>query len=676
MIGALVGLAVVSGVLLYRDATAAREALLDSQQAVGAVRDAVGEADLVTARDQVDEATVAIGRAASRTSGPLWSMAARLPLVGRSVAVVEAVVDVGQAAVRTVDRVVRGSEGIFDADGNLQLSRGEDGSLDLDQFATVADFLDGLPVGELRDARDRLAAAPASWVPPQLADGRRETLDLAQDAVLTLERARAAMDALPAFLGRDEPRRYFLALQNPGEARGTGGLIGFFAVLTADGGKLDITEPEKYSALVDEERTPVEAPEEFTRRYGHLNADSFFANVNVDPHLPMGAPVMLGIYEARRGEALDGVVMLDPVGTQTILEAIGPVDVPDVAADPSGRIPDPVPAERVAEVTMVDAYDVFGGPDPERKDFHSAFAEAAFSMLLSEWDPVQVGNRIGQAAGRRNLQLYSVRPDEQAAFEQLGVAGRMHAVEDRDLFAVTANNAAGNKMDVHIAHRMRGHVELFVDERYSTGVRRTVDLEVELENPLGTTGHDIYILGNQLINDGELGWNGPLGLNRTWFSIWSGERTQLQRGRNADGEEEVMDSDVIHGHVAVDHYLEVPARSTRSFTVELDGAVPLHPDGPDLVYDLVLWRQAKAIPDHWDLTISPPEGWGVAAVTVEGGGDGRGMGVAGEGTPVRGALEDGVARVRGAATQDVHVSLRFTRPVWDRFVDWLGDPAF
>ena len=37
-----------------------------------------------------------------------------------------------------------------------------------------------------------------------------------------------------------------------------------------------------------------------------------------------------------------------------------------------------------------------------------------------------------------------------------------------------------------------------------------------------------------------------------------------------------------------------------------------------MVYELTLWRQAKAIPDHWDLTISPPPGWSVASAEVEG----------------------------------------------------------
>ena len=643
---------------------------------MAAVQVELAEADVDGAGAELDRATTAIRRATAHLTGPHWDLAARTPLASRWVAVIWGVTDVARSAVMTAEEVVAASATLLGPAGELQVSRRPDGSIDLDRLTRVASFVSGLPTDELRASRDRLAATPTAWLPSELAAGRRDALAQADGAIAMIERADAAVDMLPAFLGRDESRRYLLALQNPAELRGTGGVIGYFAVLTADDGKLTITQPERYVVLTDDERTPVPAPDEFVRRYGINNAASFFGNVNLDPHLPMVAPVMLRIYEARRGDRLDGVVMLDPLATEQILGAIGPVDVPDEVVDPEGRIPDPVPADRVAEVTMVDAYDVFGGVEPERQDYHSAFAEAAFATLLTEWDPFAVGERVGQAAQRRNLQLYSVHAEEQAAFETLGIDGGMPGASDRDVLAVTANNAGGNKMDVHVAHRVEGHVTLELDDRYSTGARRTLSLEVELENPLGTTGHDIYIIGNRLLGpkEGEQPrFEGPLGLNRTWFTVWSDQRSKLSRAVDETGADAVFDSDVIHEHLAVDHFLEVPAESTRSFSIELDGAVPVRRDGGDLVYDLTIWRQAKAIPDHWDLTISPPEGWAVAEVSMAGGGDGQGMGVAGGGEPVSAArTPDGRVRLRGAVTEDVQLSLRFTTSTWQRLLGSLG----
>ncbi|MDX1620232.1 MAG: hypothetical protein R3320_04535, partial [Nitriliruptorales bacterium] len=154
-----------------------------------------------------------------------------------------------------------------------------------------------------------------------------------------------------------------------------------------------------------------------------------------------------------------------------------------------------------------------------------------------------------------------------------------------------------------------------------------------------------------------------------------GARSQLELAVAGTGDEAVFDSDLSHGLVAIDHSLEVQAKSTRSFQVELDGAVPLRREGGDLVYDLTLWRQAKAIPDHWDLTVTSPDGWTVAEVVLTGGGDGQGMGIGGKGRPISAERTDGAVRLEGAATQDVELSIRFTRPLWDRFTDWLREPA-
>ena len=43
-------------------------------------------------------------------------------------------------------------------------------------------------------------------------------------------------------LGADGPRTYLLAVQQPAEARGTGGLLGAYAVLRAEQGVVSVVE--------------------------------------------------------------------------------------------------------------------------------------------------------------------------------------------------------------------------------------------------------------------------------------------------------------------------------------------------------------------------------------------------------------------------------------------------
>ena len=97
-------------------------------------------------------------------------------------------------------------------------------------------------------------------------------------------------------------------------------------------------------------------------------------------------------------------------------------------------------------------------------------------------------------------------------------------------------------------------------------------------------------------------------------------------------------------------------------------------EGPDLVYRLTLWRQAKAIADEVALSIAAPAGWEVSSAAVKGGGGGRTVngdeGVA----PTISVLPSSV-RVEGTVTADVTVEIRFSRGLVDRLVDWLKQPV-
>src|SRR5262249_44371076 len=55
-------------------------------------------------------------------------------------------------------------------------------------------------------------------------------------------RAAAAAELAPAMFGGHGPRTYLLIVQNNAESRATGGFIGSFGLLTADDGKLHISE--------------------------------------------------------------------------------------------------------------------------------------------------------------------------------------------------------------------------------------------------------------------------------------------------------------------------------------------------------------------------------------------------------------------------------------------------
>jgi hypothetical protein len=696
IVGGLLALVLLAGVLLARDLLAVRQSLTAAQSSLAEVRTAAGAIDVDAASASLDRASRDLADARSRSGGPLWSLATHAPIVGDSVSITRGVVRVASAALVVAREAVEGGGQLVGPGLDVRVS---DGRVDLGPLEQARQLLDGLPLAALVGARDDLHAIEPGWAPQELLDGRTETLRLADETILTVERGRELLTVLPSFLGMEGPRSYFLGVQTPAELRGTGGLIGFYAVLTVEDGGFEISPSEVYEALDGEDDEDgidgapngaddgedadapgtatgrigelqrggesVRVDDEFHERYDHTAAAGFFHNVNVDPDLPTTAGVALDLFELRTGQQLDGLVLMDPLALELVLTAAGgAVDVPDVGVD-GVVLPETITPSAFAEFITVDIYDQLGAErTEERKSLFQLLGDGAFAQVFQgEWEGAAMSRAIGEAAGSRHLQLFSRDEDEQAAFEELNVAGALQVPEGADLVAVTANNAVGGKQDVHLGHRVGIDVALEDPRRDGDEVTllRQATVRTEVDNPLPSEGMDLYVIGNCLVG-GERSacFEGPPGENRTWFSLWMPGGTDLVAERGDDGRFRAV-SGSFRGLSVVDRYLETPPESSLGFELDLTGEAPARTEAGELVYELAWWEQSKAIPSLLDVRVAAPDGWRVADVEVIGGGTGRGFGVHGEGVVLETSIdEDGRAALTGTVSADTRLRVRMT----------------
>jgi hypothetical protein len=672
MLVGVVLLGVIATGLLVRDAIAVRGSLLAAQESLASVQAATGDIDLDRASAALDRADGELADARSRSGGPLWALSSRFPVVGDSVQVTREVVRVASAAVDVAERVVIEGGELLGTGLDIQV---DDGALDLAPLLEAQRILAGLPVERLASARDRLEATDPRWAPDEVLDGRLETLALADEALGTIERGQALLSALPGFLGADEPRRYFLGIQTPAELRGTGGLIGFYAVLSVGDGRFELGGSGVYETFddgdADEPLTGrigqlggitdgASVDEEFRERYDHTAAAGFFTNVNVDPDLPTTAAVALDLFEARTGETLDGLILVDPIALERILTAIGEeISLPtDVAGE--ADLPGALSPQEFARFATVDIYDQLGaGRSEERKLMLRVLGDRTFERVFDgEWDGVAMSRAVGEVASHRNLQVFSRNEEEQAAFGEVGVTGALAAGPGADLLAVTANNAVGGKQDVHLGHEVTAEIALDDPRRHHDGevtIARRTALQVTVDNPLPTEGMDLYVIGNCTPEGASANcFAGPPGVNRTWFTTWQPGATSLVAAGGTDDRQGVR-AGTMRGFSVYDRYLETPSEGWAAFEVTTDGRAPATLTSRDLVYELVWWEQSKGIPTLLDLAIVPPEGWRIAQVVVDGGGEGRGFGVHGDGQPLAVEADDGRAHLRGTVSADVRL---------------------
>jgi hypothetical protein len=281
---------------------------------------------------RLPEARVDLSRAAHETSAargvsrdPLWRAASHLPVLGRSFS---AVTVLAQASDTITNDTLPAALAEADRLDPARLRR-PDGSVDLALLKTVGPGL----VSATSSSQHATAVAkrsPGSLLLPWVASARREFLTSATKLTAALVSARRAIDLAPALLGDGTTRRYFVAVQQNAESRGTGGIIGGFAILQVRDGRISVLQQGSNQELYADDRgimPPAGLPSGFTQAYGPYLVFSDWRNINLAPQLPAVASLITAKWKARTGQQLDGVIALDGNALQDLLTGSPPLHV-------------------------------------------------------------------------------------------------------------------------------------------------------------------------------------------------------------------------------------------------------------------------------------------------------------------------------------------------------------
>ena len=421
----VVGLALVLGASwlnTYRQAQSL-------QSSVTQMRAALSAQDWRSAAAQLPSASESARALESSTHGLPWLVLRSLPVIGDNAS---AVADVSTSALALLDA----AEPLAPYAESISQIRREDGSIDLDAISAVAPLLANL--AEVMKVEDfRLGLIDAGDLRPEIADplvDLRDQLHGAKDAVATA--AELALHA-PALLGGDGERTWLVLLQNPAEARGTGGFPGGYVTLVANDGNVSIGAAGKSNDL---QRIPIPtdgAPEDARLLWGsYLESWNTF-NLSAD------FPMVAGLAKAGmdvRGQPVDGVIAVDPRAVAAMLAVTGPVTVDDQT----------VTAENAERFFTVDVYDVL--PDSNIRDpfVLKLVGEILQRFLTTPWNPSALADALSGPVSDGRIRVWSADPAEEAWLASTTVGGAVPNTPG-SVVAVAFDNAAGNKMDAFVA---------------------------------------------------------------------------------------------------------------------------------------------------------------------------------------------------------------------------------
>ena len=262
-----------------------------------------------------------------------------------------------------------------------------------------------------------------------------------QDAQRVLQSTTAItplLEIAPKLAGYSEPRKYLIAFQNSAEARGTGGILGAYAVMSVDKGKVTFSAFGSNAGLTQLNDTPIMMPDEFVRTYN--DDPGIWQNSNISPHFPYGAQIWLALWKNQFREDLDGVLTFDPASLSYLLKATSPVQV-------QGQ---EITAENVVKVTLSDLYQLYQFDNNARKLFLiDIIKEVSAKIESKNFSTPDLISQLIYPLNQHRILLYSTKAAEQKVIERSQISGAITQKPDNQ-YRLVIQNTSGNKMDYYL----------------------------------------------------------------------------------------------------------------------------------------------------------------------------------------------------------------------------------
>ncbi|MGN9778491.1 DUF4012 domain-containing protein [Micromonospora sp. H33] len=415
------------------------------------------------------------GAARAATDDPGWWLGRQAPYAGDNLAAVRHI------AVAIDDLARDAFPPLLRTDLTALLPR--EGRLDVARVRTVSAELKVID-DAVQGTRVRLAEVPTDGLVEQV---RRALAEL-RGEIDRLAGLTAAADQatrlLPPLLGIDGPRTYLLVSQNPAELRATGGMIGAYAMLHADRGRVRLGR-QGTSASLGRFTPPLKIPAQVRASWGDLPG-IYPADVNLSPHFPTAAALYREMVRRKTGTTVDGVLAVDPVVLSYLLKATGPVVVPGGVS---------LAGDTVVRTLLSEAYQRLD--NEEQDDFFGTAAAAVFDTLFKNNVNLRaLLSAFDRAVTERRILFWSARPEEQRTLGDSRVAGVLPEKDTVPTVGVFLNDGSGAKLGYYL----RPEATLTVGDCQSDGGRE-LRLRVTLRSSAPKSGLSKSVLGLGLAGD-------------------------------------------------------------------------------------------------------------------------------------------------------------------------------
>jgi|GEM_PF-446849 len=245
------------------------------------------------------------------------------------------------------------------------------------------------------------------------------------------------------FLGADGPRTYLLAGENNAEMRDQGAVLSW-ALLSASNGTFTMSHPASVGNLTIRHPAPFRLPPGTAQAFGDLQPEQIWQSVNATADFPLSGAVMAAMYHQRTHLSVDGVIAVDALALQHVLDVTGGVYVKGIPAK--------VTPSNVVFVLLHGLYKLYpkGYEQGKRHDEVSAVATAAVKRMKKHaYDIAYLVDQLAKAAHGRHLLVWSRFPVLERAVVRFGGSGSLVA-SSTNVVHLAIESAVAAKLDWYI----------------------------------------------------------------------------------------------------------------------------------------------------------------------------------------------------------------------------------
>jgi hypothetical protein len=414
----------------------ARDELLGAVPLAKSISTSALSVDGSSITDDVTELQRRAASAKSLTSDPVWRFVELTPIVGSNLTAF-------REASSMIDNVAQKALPPLAELANtftVENLAPKDGAFNLQPLIDAAPLL-GNASAALNDADEAAADIDTSGTVSQITDAVDELVGLVGQTKATVDGLNTAATLLPPMLGADGSRNYLLMSLSNSELRATGGIPGAIALLNATDGRLSLVSSASAASFAKLPAPALPLTDAETSLYGDV-LGRYMLDVTATPDFPRTGALTQAIWQQDTGQAVDGVISLDPVALGYILEATGPVDAgAGITLD----------SENAASVLLSTVYSSFATPVAQDAFFAGATGKIFSAVTAGSADNSILLNSLTRGAAENRIHIWSSHTEEQVRLATTQVAGTVPTdTEAETAFGVYLNDSTGAKMDYYL----------------------------------------------------------------------------------------------------------------------------------------------------------------------------------------------------------------------------------